>query len=36
MITNLQVDDLKTHVFPTEDIRTIALSKDGDKQVKVV
>ncbi len=36
MITNLQVDALKTHVFPTEDIRTIALSKDGTKEVKVV
>ena len=36
MINDLQVDDLKTQVFPNEDIRTIALSKDGDKQVKVV
>ncbi len=36
MINNLQVDDLKTQVFPTEDIRTVALSKDGTKEVKVV
>jgi len=30
------IKDLKAKVFPNEDIRTIALSKDGTKEVKVV
>ncbi len=30
------INDLKAKVFPNEDIRYVALSKDGTKQVKVV
>lgn len=29
------IKDLKTHVFPTEDIRYLTLSKDGVRDVRV-
>lgn len=36
MINTRLSDDVKAKVFPNEEIGTIAMAKDGTKEVKVV